>query len=66
MVKKLLNIIEIEDRIKVLVENFNELIFIIDFILLFDIIKMIIIRVSKVVFDDFIIKNKLYFCKVEN
>ena len=66
MAKKLLNITEIEDRTKVLVENLNESTFIIDFISLFDITKTTITRASKVASDDFIIKNKLYFRKVEN
>lgn len=66
MAKKLLNITEIEDRTKVLVENLNKSTFIIDFVSLFDITKTTITRASKVASDDFIIKNKLYFRKVEN
>ncbi|CGE77103.1 DNA methylase [Streptococcus pneumoniae] len=66
MAKKLLNITEIEDRTKVLVENLNKSTFIIDFVSLFDITKTTIIRASKVASDNFIIKNKLYFRKVEN
>ena len=66
MAKRLLNITEIEDRTKVLVENLNKSTFIIDFVSLFDITKTTITRASKVASDDFIIKNKLYFRKVEN
>lgn len=66
MAKKLLNITEIEDRTKVLVENLNKSTFIIDFVSLFDITKTTITRASKTASDDFIIKNKLYFRKVEN
>lgn len=66
MAKKLLNITEIEDRTKVLVENLNKSTFIIEFVSLFDITKTTITRASKVASDDFIIKNKLYFRKVEN
>lgn len=66
MAKKLLNITEIEDRTKVLVENLNKSTFIIDFVSLFDITKTTITRASKVASDDFIIKNRLYFRKVEN
>lgn len=66
MAKKLLNITEIEDRTKVLVENLNKSTFIIDFVSLFDITKTTITRASKVATDDFIIKNRLYFRKVEN
>ena len=66
MAKKLLNITEIEDRTKVLVENINKSTFIIDFVSLFDITKTTITRASKVASDDFIIKNRLYFRKVEN
>ena len=66
MAKKLLNITEIEDRTKVLVENLNQSTFIVDFVSLFDITKTTITRASKAASDDFIIKNKLYFRKVEN
>lgn len=66
MAKKLLNITEIEDRTKVLVENLNESIFIVDFVSLFDITKTTITRASKTASNDFIIKNKLYFRKVES
>lgn len=66
MAKKLLNITEIEDRTKVLVENLNQSTFIVDFVSLFDITKTTITRASKTASDDFIIKNKLYFRKVEN
>lgn len=66
MAKKLLNITEIEDRTKVLVENLNQSTFIIEFVSLFDITKTTITRASKVASDNFIIKNKLYFRKVEN
>lgn len=66
MAKKLLNITEIEDRTKVLVENLNQSTFIVDFVSLFDITKTTITRASKAASDDFIIKNKLYFRTVEN
>lgn len=66
MAKKLLNITEIEDRTKVLVENLNKSTFIIDFVSLFDITKTTITRASKAASEDFIIKNKLYFRKVKN
>lgn len=46
MAKKLLNITEIEDRTKVLVENLNKSTFIIDFVSLFDITKTTITRAS--------------------
>ena len=66
MAKKLLNITEIEDRTKVLVENLNKSTFIVDFVSLFDITKTTITRASKTASNDFIIKNKLYFRTVEN
>ena len=66
MAKKLLNITEIEDRTKVLVENLNQSTFIVDFVSLFDITKTTITRASKIASNDFIIKNKLYFRKVES
>ena len=47
MAKKLLNITEIEDRTKVLVENLNKSTFIVDFVSLFDITKTTITRASK-------------------
>ena len=65
MAKKLLNITEIEDRTKVLVENLNESTFIIDFISLFDITKTTITRASKVASDDFIIKINYTFVKLK-
>ena len=54
MAKKLLNITEIEDRTKVLVENLNQSTFIVDFVSLFDITKTTITRASKAASDDFI------------
>ncbi|KXT77108.1 Type II restriction enzyme, methylase subunit YeeA [Streptococcus sp. DD11] len=64
MAKKLLNITEIEDRAKNLIENLDKDNFISDFVSLFDITKTTITRASQSADENFRIKNKLHFRKV--
>ena len=63
--KNLLSITEIEDRVKIIIENLNEETFIEEFLGLFDIPKTSITRArsSK---GDFLIRKKVRYRKVEN
>ncbi|MDF9663117.1 DNA methyltransferase [Bacillus wiedmannii] len=63
--KNLLSITEIEDRVKIIIENLNEETFIEEFLRLFDIPKTSITR-AKSSEGDFLIRNKVLYRKVEN
>jgi len=63
--KNLLSITEIEDRVKIIIENLNEETFITDFLGLFDIPKTSITR-ARSSEGDFLIRNKVRYRKVEN
>ena len=63
--KYLLSITEIEDRVKVIIENLNEETFIEEFLALYDIPKTSITR-ARSSEGDFLIRNKVRYRKVEN
>ena len=63
--KNLLSITEIEDRVKIIIENLNEETFIEELLGLFDIPKTSITR-AKSSEGDFLIRNKVRYRKVEN
>lgn len=63
--KYLLSITEIEDKVKTIIENLNEEIFIEEFLGLFDIPKTSITR-ARASEGDFLIRNKVRYRKVEN
>lgn len=60
-----LTIVDIEDRVKKIIENLNEEIFIEEFLALYDIPKTSIIR-ARSSDGDFLIRNKVRFRKVKN
>lgn len=64
--KYLLSITQIEDRVKRIIENLNEDTFIEEFLELFDIPKTSITRAKLSKEEDFIIRNKIHYRKVEN
>lgn len=63
--KNLLSITEIEDRVKIIIENLNEETFIEELLGLFDIPKTSITR-ARSSEGDFLIRNKVRYRKVEN